>query len=107
MAGISISSASLQYVLVPVRAFSEGVAYNPTGDTVQMAFMVAGTPGSADWKTASWAADTQVNGVYLAQCLIGPGGTGTLAIGSYTIWLKVVDNPEIPVLPVGGLTVTP
>lgn len=104
----SLSSLSTQYVIVPVRAFSAGVAYNPTADTVQMAFKVSGTPSGGDWNTASWAATSAVNGAYLAQCLVGPQNSGVvLAIGSYTIWVKITDSPEVPVLVVGALTITP
>lgn len=108
MSGISVSSLSTQYILVPVRAFKAGVLFNPTADTVQLAFMVSGTPGTSDWKTGSWASTTAVNGVYLAQILIGPKNSGVvLALGSYTIWVQITDNPEIPVMAVGSLAITP
>jgi len=99
---IAVSHLSLEYVSVPVTVTTlAGAAYNPTGDTVQMAFMPQATqaPGSADWQTAIWSTDTSdLLYPYSANCLIGPGGTITLGIGTYVIYVKVTDSPEIPVL---------
>ena len=96
-------STSLQYV-DPVVTCLKG---NPTTDVVQMAFTTVGVdPQPTDWKTASWdTTATLGTNQYLAQCLVGPGGTVTLAVGSYQYWVKVTDNPEIPELPVGMLTI--
>jgi hypothetical protein len=43
--------------------------------------------------------------VYIAQCLVGPDGGVTLATGTYTIWVKVTDNPQVPVEPVDLLQI--
>lgn len=103
-----MSALSTQYVQTPVRAFQQGQPYNPTGDAVVMAFIAGfGEPGNTDWKTASWAWTTAINGYYIAQCLVGPGGTITLAQGTYAVWIKITDNPEIPVINTGSLTITP
>src|SRR5580704_9714297 len=105
MAGIPY--LSLQYIGVPVRAaLLTGAPYDPTSDTVRMAFMpqVTQVPQPADWQQAIWAAQpASVIYPYAAYCLVGPGGTITLGIGRYVIWLKVTDNPEIPVLTAGYL----
>lgn len=109
-ATIGISHLSLQYVGIPVTATTtSGAAYNPTSDTVQMAFMPQATqfPSSGDWKTATWGTDTSnLLFPYAAYCLVGPGGTITLGLGSYYMYLKVTDSPEIPVLVAGILQVT-
>lgn len=95
---LEISSLSLQYVKVPVTATLAGVAVNPTADVVQMAFPTPGTP-PVTWYTAAWETDSTASvPVYLARTTIGPGGTAALAPGTYEIWVKVTDNPEIPVL---------
>ena len=108
MAGVSISSLSTQYILVPVRAQSMGLPYNPTGLTVEMAFIDGwAEPGSGDWNAASWASTSTVNGAYLAQCLVGPEGTITLAIGAYQTWVRITGSPEIPVIATGTTTITP
>lgn len=96
-------ASSLQYVPVVVTALGG----NPTTDVVAIAFTAPGAdPQTTDWKTASW--NTGVNpGVnqYLAQCLVGPGGTVQLTVGTYAIWVRVTDNPEIPALPAGTLQI--
>lgn len=103
---LTYSSLSLEYVRVPVSAVAAGVAVNPTGDTVQLAFITPLTnPTSGDWKAGSW--DTEAaTGTYFAQCLIGPSGTITLAAGTYAVWVKVTDNPEIPVRMCGQILIT-
>lgn len=101
---MNISALSTEYVRVPVLT-----TFNPTNDVVQFAFLVDGTqPSSGDWKAGSWETDT-INGIttYYARCLIGPtGGTMTLVAGSYRIWLKITDNPEVPVRIAGTLIVS-
>lgn len=100
---IDISVLSREYVKVAVSATEAGSAVDPTNDTVQMAFPVLGTdPISGDWKAATWET---VGTTYYARCLVGPGGTVTLAAGSYNVWVKVTDNPEAPVRRAGVLKV--
>ena len=109
-ATIGISRLSLQYIGIPVKATTlSGVSYNPTADTVQMAFMPQATqvPQSTDWQTAIWSAVTgNLIFPYVAYCLVGPGGTIQLGLGTYVIYLKVTDNPEIPVIAAGQLEIT-
>ena len=98
---INISQLSTQYVLVPVKAVKAGVPYNPTGDQVQMAFMPQATqvPQPGDWQTATWTTvPSNVLFPYSAQCLVGPVGTVQLGVGSYVIYVKIGDSPEVPVL---------
>jgi hypothetical protein len=103
-----VSVLSLEYVRAPVRALKNGVPFDPTGDTVQLAFLPTGSsPTSGDWKTSSWevgAAGTQ-SATYFARCLVGPGGAITLALGVYVVWVKVTDAPEVPVLQAGTLEI--
>jgi hypothetical protein len=106
---IGMNHLSTQYVLIPVAATKAGVSYNPTGDTVQFAFMPLATqvPQVSDWVSGSWQTDSSsLLYPYLAQCLVGPAGTITLGLGSYYIYIKVTDNPEIPVLVTGQLQIT-
>lgn len=102
-----ISALSLERVRFPVSADSAGVPYNPTAATVQAAFMAtdAGEPGGGDWKACTW--DTTLIGTYVAGCLVGPGGTVTLAAGLHTVWVKITDATagESPVRQVGQLLV--
>lgn len=93
-------ATSLQYVPVIVTAMGG----NPTTDVVAMAFTTSGEPQPGDWKSATWDTTTALGAnQYLAQCLVGPGGTVQLAAGQYSIWVKVTDNPEVPILPAGTL----
>ncbi len=102
-----IPAISLEYVRVQLSAEASGAPVNPTGDTVQMAFLPGSqAPESGDWKSATWDTDTTTTPTtYRAQCLVGPSGTVTLTRGSYTIWVKITDSPEVPVRPVGSLKV--
>ena len=108
-ASIGMSQLATEYLLVPVSATKAGVAYNPTGDTVQFAFMPQPTqvPQSGDWVSGAWDTDTSnVLYPYSAKCLIGPSGTVTLGIGTYTVYVKITDNPEIPVLVAAQLAIS-
>ena len=108
------SSLSLEYVKVPVAATVNGVVIDPTTDTVRMAFMPLGTkPTPADFKAADWetlASAIQITPTlstrYVARCLVGTGGAIALSAGTFGVWLKVTDNPEIPIRMVGQLTIT-
>lgn len=109
MVNIVQSSLATLMVQVPISAVLNGTtAYNPTADTVQFAFIAPLPnikPAPSDWQAGSWV--TNPGPVYMAQCLVGPGGTIALAAGVYAIWVKVIDNPEtfIPPGGVGTLTI--
>lgn len=92
---LRISSQSTEYILVAVTA-----SVVVTGDPVALAFTAPGTdPASGDWLTGNW-----VNGK--ARVLVGPaGGAKTLTAGSWDLWVRVTDNPEIPVRRVDQITV--
>lgn len=100
------SALATKYVKVPVSVLVNGVYIDPTGDTVQLAFPVRGVdPVGGDWKSAIW--ETVDITTHEACCLVGPsGGTVQLSKGAYDVWVKVVDNPEIPVEKAGFLRIT-
>jgi len=103
-----IDRSSLQYVQASVQATVQGEPYNPTADVVEFAFTdVSGRPTT--WYPGVWDGTGPISGstAYRAQVLVGPGGTGpTLAPGKYAVFIRITDNPEQPVLPVGQLAVT-
>lgn len=100
---LRLSAATTEYVRIPVSAKENGSVVNPTTDAVQMAFVAAdAAPGNTDWKTASWETD---GSTYYARCLVGPSGDATPAVGSYHVWVKLTDNPEIPVRRAGRLVI--
>ena len=101
----SALSTQMLQILVTVKSPS---GYNPTGDTVQMAFTPLTYPETspASWATGSWA--TFPGPAYWAEALVGPANGGTaLSLGTYQVWLKITDNPEVPVLQPCLLTITP
>lgn len=102
-----ISASSLEYVRVTVQASASGSAVDPTGDTVQLAFMsTSAAPASGDLKAASWETDsTTTPPTYKARCLVGTGGAVALTAGTYHVWVKVTDSPETPLRRAGLLRV--
>ncbi len=102
-----ISTGSLEYVRVPIRAVAAGAVVDPTGSDVEMAFLRgAAAPADGDWKTASWDTDTTTYPpTYRAQCLVGDGGAVELTAGTYRVWVRVTDSPETPVKAAGHITV--
>lgn len=80
---------------------------NPTTLPVAIAFTTPGVdPQNSDWNTATWNTAAALGpNQYLAQCLVGPGGTVTLANGTYQIWAKVTGVTEVPQEPAGMLTI--
>jgi hypothetical protein len=106
---LGMSQLATMYYLVSVAAIKSGSAYNPTSDTVQFAFMPSAqqVPQTSDWRTGSWDTDTSnILYPYSAKCLVGPGGTVTLGLGTYQVYVKIIDSPEIPVLIAGQLQIT-
>jgi hypothetical protein len=96
MARDSINRDSVEYVKVPVTA-PAGVTISD--QEVEIAIVeTAAQPIEADWRTATWSANT-------ARVLVGPGSQ-QLTPGVYKVWVRVTDNPEIPVLSAGVITVT-
>lgn len=99
---ITVSVLSTEYIRVPVTASVNNAPYNPSGDVVQFAFTTGANPTSGDWHPGLW---DSVIGPYVAQCLIGPAGGVALAVGTWVIWVKITDNPEVPVRSVGQLVI--
>lgn len=100
------SVLTTEYIEVSVASTVNGHPHDPTGDAVAFAFLAPGvTPGSGDWHAGSW--NTVAPGQYVAQCLVGPGVGGVpLAVGLWDLWLRITDNPEIPVQEIGLLTIS-
>jgi hypothetical protein len=103
-----IDALSTEPYQVAVDGRINGVPVNVTGDVVQMAFMPSGVkPSSASWQNCTWETITGAGEtIYVADCQIGPNGGLVLASGTYTVWAKVIDNPDIPVREVGLLQIT-
>lgn len=99
-----ISSLSKEYARVEVSAREGGAVVDLSNMAVEMAFTAPGVePVSGDWKSAGW--ETVPPSRYIARCLIGPGGTVTLTDGTYDVWVRITDSPEVVVLPSGQLVI--
>ena len=101
---VNLSVLATEYVQVPIFASSNGVQIDPSGDEVRFAFMASGSPVESDWVPGSWET---ASGGYLAQVLVGPDlGGHVVALGSYNIWIQIIDTSEKPVRQVGKLKIT-
>jgi len=99
----SIYVTSLEEVPVAVTS---PAGINPTGDTVQMAFLAVPPPAqptTLEWNVATWQS---LAVPYIALCLVGPGGTITLTQGQWYVWIKLTASPEVPVKYCGILQVS-
>ena len=102
-----IDRDSRQYVQADIAATLQGQPYNPTADLVEFAFTTANDRPTT-WYTGGWDGTNTIPGssAYRAQVLVGPVSTGpTLAPGTYTVWIRITDNPEQPIIPVGQLNI--
>lgn len=89
----TIPAVSTEYLHGPVTA-------NVALDTqvVEVAFI---TPSSAtpndttSWVTATWEGGAATTRTW--RVLIGPGTPAPLAVGSYGVWVRITDTPEVPV----------
>lgn len=98
-----ISSLSVEAVKVRVIFTKNGVVQDPTADPVSLAFLPDGTdPAGGDWVTGSWE---KAGTDYWAVAVVGPG-VHALAKARYMVWVKVTDNPDVPVKRCGFLQVT-
>lgn len=100
----SMPYPSRDWVRVAITGVDKGQLISPLNDPVQMAFTAIDVdPVSGDWNAAEWE---QAGRTYYARCLVGPGGTVTLAKGSYSIWVQITASPTQPVLRGGTLQIT-
>lgn len=97
----TLSVLATEYVKSRVTATVGCVAYNPTGDVVEVAFPAPGVSPTV-WSVGSWET---CGTTYYARILVGPAGTVTLPVGTYTMWLRITDAPEIPVMEAGTLRI--
>lgn len=104
MATLTMPVTSTQPVQQQIIATSGGSPYDPSGDTVSVAFVPVPqygpppSPSSGQWNAATWEVDSSPT-TYWASCLVGPANGGVvLAQGAYQIFVKVTDNPAVPVL---------
>lgn len=85
------SALSQTRIRTTVSASTGGEVYNPLHTALAYAFLAGASarPTDADWKPGNW--DVTSIRSYVAECLVGPGGTVQLAKGRYYRWLRVTD----------------
>lgn len=104
MSSIRRSVLTTEYVRVPVTALLDGLPVSTVTDVAWLSFPVRSTdPIEGDWQVATWEVD---DGQQYLAVLIGPAHTFTLPVGRYDIWVKIADNPEIPVRKIGPLVIS-
>lgn len=113
MYSLRARSLSRETVRFSVSADSDGYPYDPTGATVEVAFMGSAgddwnseaDPAGDDWVAGTW--DVTVTGNYVAQVLIGPGSSAQLEPATYRCWVRITDadSGEQVVRQVGSLLV--
>lgn len=95
-----ISSQSKQYLHSVVSAQTPaGTTIDPSSDAVDLAVLATGTPpdGTTTWTAGTWTAGA--DSTHVAQLIVGPGSTfGTLDPGTYDVYVRITDSPEVPVL---------
>lgn len=109
---VQISSLSTMFLIVPVQVTQSGEPYDPTNDVIQFSFVqnFGSNPSPLSWVFGTWSVYQNYNYPYAAKCLIGPAitdvsGGATLNVGTYNIWLRIFDNPEVPVFQAGMLQI--
>jgi hypothetical protein len=96
---LHLPAASTEYVKVTITS-DVTLGAQP----VEFAFLATGDPDAdTTWHTASWAGDAGTTRA--ARLLAGPGAV-ELAAGWWTLWVRVTDDPEIPVREAGPLKIT-
>ncbi len=86
-----IPRGSREYVTVPVSVISGALPATPA---VSMAFVPRGQRPT-QWQAAEWI-DSTIR--YLLP--------GTLAIGEYRVWVRIIASPEDVIRSAGTITVT-
>lgn len=94
-------STSRDYIQVPIKVYENGAVVDPTALAVELAFPVIHQAPAAFF-VGSW--DEYLD-TYWAQCLVGPGGTTQLTVGTYDIYVRITDVPEVPIIHGGSVTI--
>lgn len=90
-----ISSLSTEYVAVPFTA-----SVDPDSlEGVELGFVA----GTSDDEPEQWHTAIIEDGA--AKLLVGPDQDVTFTAGTWSVWTKITDNPEIPVEKSGHLYV--
>lgn len=111
MIALTQLATSTEPVQLLVEATQGGSQYNPSGDPVAIAILPDTSPapafGSSSWNTASWEVDPGDPPSYWASLLVGPLNGGlVLTAGTYVVYVKITDNPAVPIKPGAYLAIS-
>lgn len=101
-----ITSGSVEWVSAWVDSAADGGAgISLSAQAVAIAMQPIGVPpdGDTTWRTAAWAGTAGT--ARAARILIGPATSNVLAKGKYDVWSHLTDNPEVPEVYHGRLTI--
>lgn len=85
-----VSALSIQEVKVPVTCLLDGAAYDPSADTVKLAFVAPGSQ-PATWLAGTWEPTPNVL-IHDACVLAGPNpGLDALTAGTWNVWVEITD----------------
>lgn len=96
MADVSRPAESLEYVEATVTS-----DVTLDAQTVEFAILTAAPVDGTTWTAGAWTGTAGTTRI--ARILVGPGGTLDPGVGSYTVFVRVTDTPEIPAIPSGSL----
>lgn len=94
----TIPAVSVEYIFVPVTS---SVVLDT--QTVEFAFLTSAPDADTSWIAATWVGEAAKT--RSARVLIGPGSAVPLAPGTYQVWVRVHDTPEVPVRLAGSLKI--
>lgn len=98
---LEILFGCVKYIKSEIVVSINGAPYDPTGDQVDWAFVAPGEDrDAASWTAGSWeTAGTR----HWVRILVG--ADVVLARGTYSVYVRITDDPEIPLEHVGRLEV--
>jgi hypothetical protein len=102
MSIVTVPASTLEYLPIWVRMKQNGAWLDPTSDPVETALTAQGVdPVGGDWVAGDWTTDSSCtpHRFYARRTLNG------VAAGSYDVWCRITDDPEVPVRRCGTLKV--
>lgn len=94
MSNITRNRASVEYLNVPVTS-----DVTLDAQPVELA-VVQGQPAEDDWQTAAWQGSAGTTRTARLEPFIPPG------TGTYSVFVRITDSPEVPVFRAGRITFT-
>ena len=97
-----MQSVSSELLVVPVMASLAGAAVDPSGATVEFAFVAIGAlPADSDWLAGAW----QTYSAYGLTRYVAAYEVSGFAAGEYDVWLRITDSSIVPVDYLGRLEI--